>query len=44
MHDWPVRQARPHAPQWAVLVAVLTQAPAQKVCPEGHTQAPATHD
>jgi len=38
MPDWHVCgavHARPHIPQWALLVMVLTQAPAQNVCPVG---------
>ncbi len=33
-------QARPHAPQWVLLVCRLTQAPPQSVWPVGHTQVP----
>ncbi len=38
------RQLRPHAPQWALLVRVSTQAPPQSVVPVAHAQTPATHD
>ena len=34
--------AIPHAPQWASSVAVVTQRPAQSVCPIGHAHCPMT--
>lgn len=33
-------QVRPHMPQWALLVAVLTHTPLQSVCPAGQAQRP----
>jgi len=38
---WPLAQTRPHMPQLALLVCVLTQVPMQSVWPDGQAQAPA---
>ena len=34
----------PHVPQWLVLLLVSTHVVPHAVCPEGHSQTPATHD
>jgi RNA polymerase subunit RPABC4/transcription elongation factor Spt4 len=44
VHICPVAHARPHAPQWAVLVLVFTQAPLHTVWPAGHAHVPPEHD
>lgn len=38
---WPFVQVVPQAPQFVMLVWVLTHAVPHKVCPAGHAQAPA---